>query len=399
MKLHKILVKAVADALLQIFIDKQQTDRTVEQLFLGNKAWGARDRNFIADNVYTIVRYKRLYEFCAETEITDLPSAYKVIGTKLIIDEIELPAWDEFDLLNKSAIASRYDEAKKVRALRESVPEWLDEKCAAEIGKTWDDELFALNCPAQFCIRVNTLKTSKTALKVLFMSEKIEFTETHLAVDALIIKGKKNFRNNEAYKNGLFEVQDVSSQMVANMLQVEPGLKVTDACAGAGGKSLHLACLMKNEGSIFAMDINERKLKELESRASRNGVRIIKTKLATDGTIGGLRHTADRLLLDVPCSGLGVLRRKPDTKWSLTPESLEEIMTLQQKILNQYSVILKPGGILVYSTCSILPSENEKQVKKFLDANPDYSLIGERTISPAETGFDGFYIASIRKNG
>jgi 16S rRNA (cytosine967-C5)-methyltransferase len=173
-------------------------------------------------------------------------------------------------------------------------------------------------------------------------------------------------------------------------------MRVVDACAGAGGKSLHLAALMRNQGTIISLDTEAWKLDELRRRAKRNGVQIIQTRpIESSKTIKRLHGTADRLLLDVPCSGLGTLRRNPDAKWKLTPEFLDNVRATQADILRSYSKILRPGGQLVYATCSILPSENEKQVERFLSENPNFRLLEERKLTPAEHGFDGFYMARI----
>ena len=201
----------------------------------------------------------------------------------------------------------------------------------------------------------------------------------------------------ESYKNGLFEVQDAASQLIAPYLQVKPGMKVSDACAGAGGKALHLACLMQNKGSILAMDVEVKKLQELEKRAQRGGVRIINTSIATKDVILRNKESADRLLLDVPCSGLGVLRRNPDAKWKLTPTFMDEIQQTQASILNDYSSMLKIGGLMVYATCSILPVENNLQVKHFLENNiGKFELLNEQSILPSQ-GYDGFYMACLKK--
>ena len=183
--------------------------------------------------------------------------------------------------------------------------------------------------------------------------------------------------------------------MISELLDIQPEQRVIDACAGAGGKTLHMSNIMKNKGRIIALDVEEHKLVELKSRAKRNGLSNIEPKLIESKTIKRLRDTADRLLLDVPCSGLGVLKRNPDAKWKLKPEFLEEIKQVQATILQDYSKILKSGGKMVYATCSILPSENEKQVEKFLANNPDYFLIKDNKVSPAKSGFDGFYMALI----
>jgi len=174
---------------------------------------------------------------------------------------------------------------------------------------------------------------------------------------------------------------------------------VIDACAGGGGKTLHLAALMQNKGRIIALDTENWKLEELKKRARRAGAsNMIETRLIESSkTIKRLENSADRLLLDVPCSGLGVLKRNPDAKWKLSLESIEKVKELQQKILNDYLFMLKPGGLMVYSTCSILPSENERQIDKILAERKELQLIKQKMLYPSQ-GYDGFYMALMKKN-
>jgi 16S rRNA (cytosine967-C5)-methyltransferase len=175
-------------------------------------------------------------------------------------------------------------------------------------------------------------------------------------------------------------------------------MRVIDACAGAGGKTLHIASLMKNKGRLLAMDVEQWKLDELLKRARRAGVSNLEAKIIDSSkVIKRLQNSADRLLLDVPCSGTGVLKRNPDAKWKLAPPFIDEVRSLQKKILNDYCQMLKPGGLMVYSTCSVLPSENEKQVSDFLESrNGDFTLIRDSHLWPSD-GFDGFYMALIRR--
>jgi len=178
----------------------------------------------------------------------------------------------------------------------------------------------------------------------------------------------------------------------------QPGERLIDACAGAGGKALHLSALMQNKGRIIAMDVHDKKLQALRERSSRAGASIIEAKLI-DSTkvIKRLHETADRVLLDVPCSGLGVLRRNPDAKYRLTMAEIERLWVLQREILSGYSQMVKPSGRLVYSTCSIAPSENEKQVEGFLASNPGWKLVSQETMLPEVNGPDGFHISILER--
>ena len=204
----------------------------------------------------------------------------------------------------------------------------------------------------------------------------------------------------EAFKKGYYEVQDASSQLVAELLDEKPGQRVVDTCAGAGGKSLHLAALMENKGQLIAMDIYGSKLKELKRRARRNGAHNIEPREITSTKVfKKLYGSADRVLIDAPCTGLGVLRRNPDSKWKMQPEFLEKITKTQHEIIRSYSKIVKSGGKMVYATCSILPQENNDQIKSFLSSEEgkDFSVVKEKKIYASKSGFDGFYMALLEK--
>jgi len=260
--------------------------------------------------------------------------------------------------------------------------DWLDELAVKELGeKTWSKEVVALNEQASVILRVNTLKTTKEKLQSELFDVSIETESIKGHPDALRLVERANVFTTDAFKKGYFEVQDASSQLVAEFLDVKSGMKVVDTCAGAGGKTLHLSALMENKGQVIAMDIYENKLKELKRRAKRNGAHNIDMRVI-DSTkpIKKLHNKADRVLIDAPCSGLGVLRRNPDAKWKLQPEFIENIKETQLEILNSYSKMVKPGGKLVYATCSILPSENQNQVKNFLDSNKEFKFIKDKKI-------------------
>ncbi|NJM38860.1 MAG: class I SAM-dependent methyltransferase [Akkermansiaceae bacterium] len=198
--------------------------------------------------------------------------------------------------------------------------------------------------------------------------------------------------------NGRVEIQDAGSQMIAPLLDPQPGERIIDACSGAGGKSLHLAALMKNEGRVFGMDIDSKKLAELERRAKRAGAsKCLKSKEIVATTASDFVGVADRLLIDAPCSGLGTLKRQPDLKWRLKPAQLDRLRGIQKELLANYTMMLKPGGRLVYATCSILPSENRAAIDSLLAAG-EFTLLEEHSVSPAATGYDGFYAAALVKH-
>ncbi|MBC8112337.1 MAG: methyltransferase domain-containing protein [Verrucomicrobia bacterium] len=401
MKLHNNLVRAVVDALFLIFTENKYADKVIEKVLQSNKRWGSHDRGFIAENTYEIVRWWRLLNFLARTENEELTheSLWKIFGVWQIINDESLPRWEEFADIQLNDVEKRYESAKKTRKLIQSVPDWMDELASKELGKQWDREIVALNREAQVVLRVNTLKTTRSELKALLAEESIETTVLENMADALVLKERTNVFTSPHFKNGLFEIQDASSQLVADFVEVEGNMRVIDACAGAGGKTLHLAALMQNKGKIIAMDTEEWKLTELKKRARRGGANNIETRLIDNNkAIKRLADSADRLLLDVPCSGLGVLKRNPDAKWKLDVDFINHIKETQQEILQNYVQMLRKGGQLVYATCSILPSESENQVEKFLESqNGAFELLDQQRISPAQTGFDGFYMARLLK--
>lgn len=398
-KLFPLLVRAVAQALHVIFRENRHADQVVEQTLKQNPKAGSRDRAFIAETTYDVVRHYRLYcEILEKTPGTEA-DFWEIIGVHLVKNAIPLPDWREFKTLNKNVLAKKLNQAAQTRKLRESIPDWLDERGSRELGARWDETLHWLNRPAQVVLRANRLKTGRDALQKILREEGVE-TQTVGDRDALVLARRQNLAHTKSFQNGLFEVQDFSSQLVAPFLAPAPGMSVVDACAGAGGKTLQLAALLQNRGSLVALDVSSRKLDELRARAHRAGATNIEVQLIEgEQTIKKYYGTADCLLLDVPCSGLGILRRHPDTKWKLSPETIDNLRTVQHDILQSYSPIVKPGGRMVYATCSVLPSENEEQVAQFLasEAGRGFKFLREKTILPQDEGFDGFYMALLEK--
>lgn len=402
MRLHRNISFAVIDGLMLIFNEDQYADKVIQQLLKRDKRWGARDRAFVAETTYDIVRWKRLYAEIAEVkEPFDRDNIWRLFAVWATLRGIKLPDWPYFENTPTRKIKGRFDELSKIRKFKESIPDWLDEMGEKELGNDlWTKEISALNEQADVILRVNTLKTSKEALQAVLFDLDIETDFIPNYPDALKLKERANVFQTEAFKDGHFEVQDASSQLVAKFLNVEPGMRVVDACAGAGGKALHIAALMENKGQVIALDIYNNKLNELKRRAKRNGVFNVETRVI-DSTkvIKKLYDTADRVLIDAPCSGLGVLRRNPDAKWKLQPEFIDQIKITQQEILQQYSRMVKSGGQMVYATCSILPSENQDQVKAFLasEAGQDFTFVTEEKLLAHTSGFDGFYMALLQK--
>ncbi|MFY7670931.1 RsmB/NOP family class I SAM-dependent RNA methyltransferase [Tenacibaculum sp. MEBiC06402] len=402
MRLHRNLVFAVIDSLRDIFNEGVYADKAVETALRRDKRWGARDRKFVAETIYEIVRWKRLYSEIANVkEPFSRQDLWRLFSVWCVLRGIQLPDWNQIEPTPTRRIKGKFDELSKIRKFRESIPDWIDNIGLEELGEqVWTKEIASLNKQAEVILRTNTLNTSKEILQKKLREEGIDTEFIKGYPDALKLVERANIFKTECFKKGFFEVQDASSQLVAAYLDVEPGMKVVDTCAGAGGKTLHLASLMQNKGQIVAMDIYESKLKKLKVRARRNNVHNIDLKVI-DSTkpIKKLYNKADRVLIDAPCSGLGVIRRNPDSKWKLQPEFLDNIKKVQQDVLQSYSKMVKSGGKLVYATCSVLPSENQKQVEQFLasEAGKDFSFVSDKKVLSHESGFDGFYMALLEK--
>jgi len=402
MRLHRNLVFTVIDSILLIFNEGEYADKVVAKALKKDKRWGSADRKFVAETIYEIVRWKRLYTEIAEVkEPFTRDDAWRIFTVWAVLRGYNLPDWKYFENAPIRRIKGRFDELSKIRKFKEAIPDWMDELGVKELGEElWSKEITAQNQQAQVILRVNTLKTTRKKLHAILMDLDIETIQPEEYPDALILKERANVFLTDAFKEGLFEVQDASSQLVAPFLGVQPGMRVVDTCAGAGGKTLHMASLMENKGQIIAMDIYESKQKQLKIRAKRNGAFNIEYRIIEGTkTIKKLHEKADRVLIDAPCSGLGVIKRNPDTKWKLQPEFVEEIKKVQQQILQDYSKIVKVGGNVVYATCSILPSENEKQIEKFLasEHGQNFKFIKDHKVLAHQTGFDGFYMALLER--
>ncbi len=402
MRLHRNLCFAVIDGLNLIFNEGQYADKVVQQLLKRDKRWGARDRAFVAETTYDIVRWKRLYAEIAEVkEPFTRDNSWRLLAVWATLKGIKLPNWKYFEDTPTRRIKGRFDELSKTRKLAESIPDWMDELGVKELGESiWSKEIHAQNQQADVILRVNTLKITKEELQSKLFDENIDTEFIKGYPSALKLKERANVFMTDAFKQGYFEVQDASSQLVAEFLDVKPGMKVVDTCAGAGGKTLHIASLMENKGQIVAMDLYESKLKQLKIRARRDGVHNIDIKvIESTKPIKKLYDKADRVLIDAPCSGLGVMRRNPDAKWKLQPEFIDNIKNVQRDVLQQYSKMVKPGGKMVYATCSVLPSENQEQVEHFLtsESGKDFIFVTDKKILAHQSGFDGFYMALLEK--
>jgi 16S rRNA (cytosine967-C5)-methyltransferase len=397
MKLFPNLLASAAETLELVMTDGQQADATVSTLLASNPKWGSRDRNFLASSVYGTVRYWSLYEACLEKIGLEM-SNERMILVWWLHEGHELPPYATVQIPSPELVLPAITELQKSPKIRESYPDWLWQLGQEELGENWEAAASAMNQTAQLCIRANRIKANRPKLIAALAEEGITAV-AYGPDDALIVPEKKKITSSKAFEEGLFEVQDHSSQLVAHLLAPEPGMMVVDTCAGAGGKSLHLAALCRGKGEVLSLDIDPKKLQNLRARAQRAGAFNIQTRTWSNSFVPSvLKDKADRLLLDVPCSGSGTFRHKPDAKWKLTPDFFTYIQSVQQDLLHKYSGICKVGGRMVYATCSIMPDENEKQIAHFLETTKQqWELISQKTVLPQEEGFDGFFMALLER--
>jgi len=397
--IHRNLLIGIHDCLQETFFeDRKYADKVIERLLKAHRKWGSEDRRVVSEIFYNIIRWKKRLEYYMGESVKP-NNVYKLIIAYLLWSKTHYKKFEEFDGIKVADILTKLKKGTvPTKAIEHSIPDWLAETLEKELGKNWEKEMVALNEQAPTVLRANTLKTTPRELIADLNDENVEAFTIKNYPDAIQLAEKKNVFLTSAFKDGFFEVQDASSQKIGELLDVQEGMRVVDACAGAGGKTLHLAALMKNKGQIIALDIYGWKLTELKRRAKRAGAHNIEARLITDNkVIKRLHEKADRLLIDSPCSGLGVLKRNPDSKWKIDQAFIDRIKGEQQQILQDYSKILKKGGQMIYATCSILPSENNEQVKTFLENNPDFTLLKDQKIMPSE-GYDGFYMALIKRN-
>lgn len=321
--------------------------------------------------------------------------------------------------LNEISFPALEDDPVKHISLRYSHPVWMVKRWLKEFGL---DHTVALcranNGPAPNTVRTNTLKITRDGLAERLRNEGLTVSETEFAPEGLKIDGFFSIGSLQSFKEGLFQIQDESSMLAGRALMPAPGAFVIDACSAPGGKTTHLAQLMENRGRILAVDIHPHKLVLIKENCSRLGINIVEG-LAGDARElpENLYNKADFILVDAPCSGLGVLRRRPDARWRKEPGQLPAIIQLQREILEGVARCLKKNGVIVYSTCTITREENLRQVEWFLDKHPQFVLEdlspflpagldfegtlkgGFLQVLPYRHGMDGFFIARMRKKG
>jgi 16S rRNA (cytosine967-C5)-methyltransferase len=397
---HKILTKNILMVIRDVIKEGTNLDKALEKVMRANKKWNFRNRTYIYETCSDMIRYWRLIATAADADKNFTDSHfYRIYAAWFVFRDKELPMLPAFKEVNTDTIEQRLRKYEKVTKIRESYPDWMDELCKQQLGAAWDKIAISLNQEPKMVLRANSIKTTVNKLQEILTEHQIENNILPWSPSAVELVYRRNVFRLPEFKEGFFEVQDGASQMVADFLQVKPGMRVIDACAGTGGKSLHLAALMQNKGRLIALDNKAFKLEELKKRARRAGVSIIEAKeIESTKTAKRLANTADRLLLDLPCSGLGVLRRNPDAKWKLQPHEINNLIEQQKEIMERFAPTVKPGGKMVYATCSILPMEGEEQIKWFMEKHGEQWIMeGEKRYTPTHFDADGFYMALLTR--
>ena len=416
MALTKDLFETAVVALTELQEGRGAADARLSAYFRGNRKLGMTDRAFIAESLYTILRRRRFLEF-----LTPDASPRRLLLTCLVrlngISPRELEP-----LLRKTEIEWLHElKAKPADNLplpvQAELPDWLWAKLVAQYG---DEQALALarslQQTAPLDLRVNRLNGQREAVLALFTKEGIAATPMPYSPDGVRLKDKIALNQHVLFKKGVVEVQDEGSQLLALLVAPRRGEMVADFCAGAGGKTLALGALMANTGRLYAFDVSERRLANLKPRLARSGLSNIHPQLIAnerDQKLKRLAQKFDRVLVDAPCSGLGTLRRNPDLKWRQTELDIAELAIKQGNILAAAAKLVKPGGRLVYATCSLLNEENEAIVEAFLAQHPEFSLCNAAEILaqhkvaldtgatlkmlPHQHGTDGFFAAAFER--
>ena len=434
------LVGHITELLLQIHNTTQPVDRTVSTFFRERTYLGSRDRRFISEGIYGIIRNRRYLETLLEQYLIEHSDAseldqpqkrflplyvcYVIAIEKKSQDEaLPISIWSvSFPSINFQSFIEWMQSHASLEFLNEeedvrlgvlySFQDWMVQELGQRGNGEIEELLTALNRPADITLRVNTLKASREECRQRLAGEGMETSLTPYSPDGLIAAKRFNTHASKAFSDGWYEMQDEGSQIVSLIVSPQPEQTVIDACAGAGGKTLHLAAMMQNRGEIIAMDNDPKRLVELERRAMRAGVQSVKTMHKGNIIPENFFGKADIVLVDAPCSGVGTIRRNPSMKWSVTESLVEHYHEQQSEILAFNSRFVKPGGKLVYATCSLFQKENEDVINKFLMTNDQLQLTSLQsfakssglpcegdmlTLYPHKTKTDGFFTAVMVK--
>lgn len=410
-------IQSASQALRSVLRFDYPADSVLSRYFRDMREIGARDRAFVAEAVYGVLRRKRTLErLCgpeASTRQLILAWLARIEGTTLrqLGEGLHGRDTDYFTEI-KGREAGEMSLAETA-----DLPDWLAERLLAVMSA---EDVVALaqslNRPAPLDLRVNTLKLDRDALVARLQADGIGCAPGRFSPSSVRLEGKPALQKHPLFLDGSFEVQDEGSQLLGYLLQPKRGEMVADFCAGAGGKTLLLGALMRNSGRLYAFDVSDKRLSKLKPRMARSGlsnVHPVVIASENDPRVKRLAGKLDRVLVDAPCSGLGTLRRNPDLKWRQSPEALAELTVKQAAILASAARLVKPGGRLVYATCSLLPEENEAIVAAFLAANDSFAPLNAQEVlakqgitiecgeqlhlTPRSHDTDGFFAAVLER--
>lgn len=381
---------AVISTVQNVLIKGYQSEDCVSDMLLKQRQWGARDRKLYASQVYDSIRYILKYLQLSGNNEWNEKSMESALLAKWLSegdDLVKLESHYTFPDLNEM----QNDE----KSISYSYPSSFLELLKSETDLDENRFMEVSNTEAKVCLRVNTLKTSIENFHSILEKNGIAFHVSDEIPEAVVLNERISFKHFPGIDRTLFEIQDLSSQMLGRFIEPQTNMRILDVCAGTGGKLLHLAALTSQKASLYASDIIPKKLEILKRRFFNAGVRQLHVLSPLELTIPKYHVFFDLVLVDAPCTGSGTLRHKAEAKYRINSDMLKEKIRIQQQLLNQNVERLKPDGILVYATCSVFKSENEEQVKQFLSGNK-FELLDEKIISPFD-GFDGFYMAKMKR--
>jgi len=379
----------------------QPADAVVSAFFRRHRQLGARERHTLAETAYAVLRERLLWQHLAQG------------GQGALERRLAILAWQGSESFLRGALGPheqdwlaqvrRVDRAALPDKLRHNLPDWVATPLRQTLGETEFMALAAaLNAPAPLDLRVNTLKTRRDAAQAALAAAGVEATPTPYSPWGLRVDGKPALQKLDVFTRGEVEVQDEGSQLLAALVDAHRGEMVVDFCAGAGGKTLALGAAMRNTGRLYAFDVSGHRLEALKPRLARSGLsNVYPAQIAheRDDRIKRLAGKIDRVLVDAPCSGLGTLRRNPDLKWRQSPQAVQELQVRQRAILTSAARLLKPGGRLVYATCSLLADENEAVAQAFNAEQgsawtplPAAELLAAAQVGEPQTLVDGPYL-------
>ncbi|KAF0097002.1 MAG: 16S rRNA (cytosine967-C5)-methyltransferase [Rhodospirillaceae bacterium] len=414
---------------------ERPADLVANAYFRARRFIGGGDRRAVSDRVWSILRrYGQLTWWLERTRHPDRGGRAIVAADLMLVEGLDMAGLESlFD--GGTYRPSRLDEAE-YRALRQmeghslphpeqpdwvrlNIQEWVAPHFKEAYGEGWGREIAALDTPPPVDLRVNRLKATMEEARAALARDGIETEPMRYAPDGLRLRRRLSVVKGAAFQEGLVEIQDEGSQLVAALVDAQPGMQIADYCAGAGGKTLAMAARMNNKGRVVAMDVYESRLDRSAQRLRRAGAHNVERRAIDSDSRKWLKRQAgafDRVLVDAPCTGTGTWRRNPDGRWTLQPKDLEELLPKQAMILDAASKLVKPGGGLIYATCSVLPAENEHQIAAFLERHPDFEVVPVGALwrdviasepppevdngpylrlSPLKHGTDGFFGAAL----